>query len=220
LLQEWGVVIEQASSLGAMMLAAWQLAGMLAVNLVEEELRKRAQRPTEWPACEVCGKRLESKGFVKRTLRGLIGTVRWERRVGHCPDRCKIDQVAPLDTELGLKPNQRASANLMRAACALALFVPFEEATVLLTLLTGVVLSPASIWIWVQAVGGKAKARLERQLKELEAGEGPEAEEIAPQEVRLKRLSCPCSLGPMGSWCPFDPMMGSPRGAPCGEKSK
>ena len=43
-LQEWVVAIEQASSLGAMMWAAWQLARVLAVRLVEEELKKRAQR--------------------------------------------------------------------------------------------------------------------------------------------------------------------------------
>ena len=81
-LQELVTAIEEASSLGAMLLAAWRLARWLAVKLVEEELAERAQRPTKWPHCEQCGKRLESKGFEERQLTGLIGTVRWERRVG------------------------------------------------------------------------------------------------------------------------------------------
>jgi hypothetical protein len=61
---------------------------------------------------------------------GLIGTVRGERREGRCPDRCKIGRVAPLDRELGLWPNQRTSAGLKWAACALAVFVPLEIAAV------------------------------------------------------------------------------------------
>ena len=206
-LQEWVVAIEQASSLGAMMWAAWQLARVLAVRLVEEELKKRAQGPTEWPTCEVCGKQLESKGFVERTSRGLIGIVRWERRVGRCPARCKIGQVAPLDEELGLRPNQRVSDGLMRAACALALFVPFEEAAVLLALLTGVVLSPVSIWNWVQEVGGKAKARLEGQLRDLEAGDEPEAEGIGTAEAQW-----PLLIGADGVLVPFRPKGGQPKG--------
>jgi len=121
------------------MWAAWRLARVLAVKLVEEEWMERAQRPTEWPKCKKCDAQLRSKGFVERYLTGLMGTVRWERRVGRCPHRCKIGQVAPLDTELGLQPNQRISAGLQRAACALAVFVPFEVAAVLLSLLTQVV---------------------------------------------------------------------------------
>jgi len=199
--------IEEAPSLGAMMLTAWLLARLLAVKLVEEELAERAQRPTKWPNCEKCGKKLESKGFVKRTLRGLIGTVRWERRVGRCPDRCEIGQVAPLDTELGLRPNQRVSDALKRAACALAVFVPFGEARELLALLTGVVVNSGSIWNWVQEVGRKAKARLERQLKALLIGELPEVEEIETEVAEL-----PLLIGADGVMVPFRPDGGQPKG--------
>lgn len=139
----------QNLGLGAIMLAAWQLARLLAVKLVEEELRERAQRPMQWPHCEQCGSQLESKEFEDRQLTGLIGTMKWERRTGRCPNRCQIGQVAPLDTALGLQPNQRTSADLKRAACALAVFVPFEIAAVLLGLLIDVVVSPGSIWNWV-----------------------------------------------------------------------
>jgi hypothetical protein len=205
--QELLVVVENAPTLAAMMLAAWQLARALAVRLVEEELKERAQRPTEWPLCKKCGKRLESKGFADRSLRGLIGIVRWKRRTGRCPDGCKSGQVAPLDTELGLRPNQRVSDALKRAACALAVFVPFGEARELLALLTGIVVSPGSIWNWVQEAGRKAKARLERQLKALLAGELPVVEEIGAEEAEL-----PLLIGADGVMVPFRPDGGQPKG--------
>jgi hypothetical protein len=206
-LQALLVAVENAPTLAAMMLAAWQLARALAVRLVEEELKERAQRPTEWPLCKKCGKQLESKGLTDRSLRGLIGIVRWKRRTGRCPDGCKIGQVAPLDTELGLRPNQRVSDALKRAACALAIFVPFGEARELLALLTGIVVSPGSIWNWVQEVGRKAKARLERQLKALLAGELPEVEEIEAEEAEL-----PLLIGADGVMVPFRPEGGQPKG--------
>ena len=53
-------VVENAPTLAAMMLAAWQLTRAIAVVVVAEILTERAQRPTEWPRCEKCGKRLES----------------------------------------------------------------------------------------------------------------------------------------------------------------
>jgi len=206
-LQEWIVAIQDAPSLGALMWAAWRLARVLAVKLVEEELMERAQRPTEWPKCKKCGAQLRSKGFVERYLTGLIGTVRWERRVGRCPHRCKIGQVAPLDTELGLQPNQRMSAGLQRAACALAVFVPFEVAAVLLSLLTQVVISPVAIWNWGQDAGQEAMARLQRQLEALQGGEMPE-----PEEMEATTASLPLLIGADGVMVPFRPHGGQPNG--------
>jgi hypothetical protein len=49
-----------------------------------------------------------------------------------CPNKCKIGQIAPLDDELGLKPNQRISEELKEMACALAVFLPFGIASLLL----------------------------------------------------------------------------------------
>jgi hypothetical protein len=205
-LQELVTVMEHASSLGVMMLVAWRLARQLAVKLVEEELTRRAQRPTEWPNCEKCGRKLESKGFVERQLTGLIGTVRWERREGRCPSRCEIGQVAPLDTELGLQPNQRTSAGLKRAACALAVFVPFEIAAVLLSLLTEVVVSPGSIWNWVQGAGQEVMNRLKRQLEALENGRMPD------EDVEAAVASLPLLVGADGVMVPFRPDGGKPNG--------
>jgi hypothetical protein len=202
------LAVENAPTLAVMMLAAWQLARAIAVAVVEDILTERAQHSTEWPRCEKCGKRLESKGLVNRSLRGLIGTVQWERRVGRCPDRCRIGHpVAPLDTELGLRPNQRVSDTLVRAACALAVFVPFGTARELLTLLTGIEVSASSIWNWVQLVGARAKARIERQLQAFLAGDLPEEEQIEAGVAEL-----PLLVGADGVMVPFRPNGGQPDG--------
>ena len=206
-LPELLLAVENAPTLAVMMLAAWRLARAIAVAVVEDVLSERAQRPTEWPQCEKCGKRLESKGLLKRSFRGLIGTVQWGRRVGRCPDRCKIGQVAPLDTELGLRPNQRVSDALVRAACALTVFVPFGTARELLTLLTGIEVSASSIWNWVQLVGARAKARIERQLKAFLAGYLPEEEKIEAGVAEL-----PLLVGADGVMVPFRPNGGQPDG--------
>jgi hypothetical protein len=190
-----------------MMLAAWHLARVLAVKLVEEELKKRAERPTEWTECSQCGGRLESKGFVGRSLRGLIGLVKWERRVGRCGNGCKIGQVVPLDQELGLRPNQRVSDRLKRAACALVVFVPFGEARELLALLTGIEVSAGSIWNWVQQIGAEAKARIEREVKALLVGEAP-----AEAALEAGEAEWPLLVGADGVMVPFRPQGGQPKG--------
>jgi hypothetical protein len=189
-----------------MMLVALRFARRLAVALVEEELAKRAQRPTEWPNCERCGKKLENKEFKHRQLTGLMGTVHWERRVGRCPDGCEIGQVAPLDRELGLQPNQRTSGGLKRAACALAVFVPFEIAVVLLKLLTEAVVSPGSIWNWVQAAGQASMDRLKQQLEALQDGHE------SSEEVEAAIAALPLLVGADGVMVPFRPDGGKPNG--------
>jgi hypothetical protein len=83
----------------------------------------------------------------------LIGLVKWWRRRGGCPAGCKIGQVVPMDEALGLQPYQRTSLEVKWLACALAVFVPFEIASVLLGLLTGVKVCSKSIWLWVQQSG-------------------------------------------------------------------
>ena len=84
----------------------------------------------------MCGKRLQSKGFVPRQITTLIGAVRFKRRVGRFPNRCRIGQQAPLDDELALTARQRSDLGLKRVACLLAVFVPYETAQVLLYQIT------------------------------------------------------------------------------------
>jgi hypothetical protein len=203
----WQFAARSGHCYGESVLVEHNDGGCLAVALIEEELAKRAQPPTEWPDCERCGKKLENKEFKERQLTGLIGTVHWERRVGRCPDGCKIGQVAPLDRGLGLQPNQRTSAELKRAACALAVFVPFEIAVVLLKLLTEAVVSPGSIWNWVQEAGQASMERLKQQLEALKAGQESNEEEIEAATAAL-----PLLVGADGVMVPFRPNGGKPNG--------
>ena len=92
--------VEDAPALPALILAAWQVARVLAVHLVEAVLAERARRPTAWPPCPACGASLQSKGFAPRQMMSLCGLIRWQRRVGRCPQGCTIPQVAPLDDAL------------------------------------------------------------------------------------------------------------------------
>ena len=206
-LEEQVLAIENAPSLAVMLLAAWQLARLLAVSVVEEVLTERAQRPTQWPKCERCGSALQRKGGVGRTLTGLIGMVCWSRRVGRCPKGCKVGQVAPLDRELGLLPNQRMGAEVKRAAGALAIFVPYETAAILLGLLTGVVISPGAIWNWIQEAGEDAMSRLQPQLEALNRGQMPQVEQ---REATIASL--PLLIGADGVQVPFRPNGGQPNG--------
>ena len=88
--------VEDAPSLTALILAAWQVARVLTVHLVEAVLAERSQRPTLWPPCPQCGAGLRSKGFAKRQVTSLFGPLQWRRRVGRCPHGCDIATGGPL----------------------------------------------------------------------------------------------------------------------------
>ena len=124
--------MEASPSLTALLLVAWQVARILAVHLVEAVLAERARRPTAWPPCSACGASLRSKGFAPRQMMSLCGPIRWQRRIGRCPQGCAIPQVAPFDEALGVQPQQRTSGELQALGCALAVFVPFAIAARLL----------------------------------------------------------------------------------------
>ena len=117
----------------SIILGAWQLACMLAVKLSGEILLERAQEKTKWGKCTQCGKRLHSKGFKERKITSLIGVISWKRRIGRCPERCKIGQVAPLDQELGIETHQQTSHEMKRAACLMAIFGNTAKVTISLT---------------------------------------------------------------------------------------
>jgi len=125
--------VEEAQTLTELLLAAWSLACLVALHVVEAVLAERARRPTSWPLGPTCGKRRRSKGFVKREVMSRLGLIQWQRRVGRCPQGCDIGQGAPLDAALGLQPHQRTSAELQYLGCALAVFGPFATAARLLS---------------------------------------------------------------------------------------
>lgn len=199
--------IEEAPTLVQMILAAWRLARVLAVQIVEDELAARAQRPTQWPCCPRCGTPLHSKGFVLRQVDSLLGCIHWRRRVGRCPRRCRIGQVAPLDAALGLEAHQHTSGELKQAGCALAIFIPFETVTALLHLLSGIRVSPGAVWLWVQEAGQQAMARLQRELEALAAGQSPGEEPLDAQTAAQ-----PLLIGADGVMVPFRPAVGTPKG--------
>jgi hypothetical protein len=145
--------VEKATTLSLILTAAWHLAYALVVHLVESELTKRARQKTVWENCPRCGRRLQSKGFEPRQITSLLGIIRWRRWVGRCPKRCRIGQIAPLDKELGLAPNQKTDGSLKQMACLLSVFVPFATTTELLQRLAGAQVSSGSIWQWVQQAG-------------------------------------------------------------------
>jgi len=199
--------VEAAHTLTELLLAVWPLARAVAVHIVESLLAERARRPTCWPRCPACGALLESKGFVTRQVPSLFGPLAWRRRVGRCPQRCAIGQVAPFDEELGLQPHQRTSGELQWLGCALAVFVPFATAARLLSWSSGGAVSPRAVWCWVQAAGRRAMDRLQAQLEAVAHGDLPPEE---PREAELATL--PLVLGADGVMAPFRPQGGQPTG--------
>jgi hypothetical protein len=112
-----------------------------------------------------------------------------------------------LDEALGLQPYQRTSLEVKWLASAVAVFVSFETAAVLLGLLTGVQVCPKSIWLWVQEAGQRALAQVQAQLKALEGGNLP------PEEPRTAESEAlPLLLGADGVMVPFRPEGGQPKG--------
>ena len=106
---------QNAASLSMIIMTVYELGRMFMVMVVEEIVAKRAKEKTKWPNCKKCGKRLESKGFAERQIESILGTIKWERRIGRCPKRCKIEQVVPLDEQLGIEPYQQTSMELKQS---------------------------------------------------------------------------------------------------------
>ena len=173
--------VDDAHSLTAFILAAWQVARVLTIHLVEAVLAERARHPTLWPRCPQCGAGLRSKGFAKRQITSLCGPIQWRRRVGRCPHGCETPQVAPLDEALGLQPHQRSSGEFQALGCALAVFVPFATAARLLGWYRGSIVSPQAVWGWVQAAGQHAMETLQKHVHALAQGDLPAPEALAAE---------------------------------------
>jgi hypothetical protein len=189
-----------AANLTELILAAWALSRLIAVQVVESVLKEWAHSPTQWPSCPECGKRLHSKGLVKREVTSILGVIRWRRRVGRCPEGCEIGQVAPFDEALGLEPYQRSSSELQYLGSSLAVFVPYATAARLLRWYSATDVSSRTVWRWIQAAGGRAMARLQSELDALERGEAPEPEAL---EEGLEDM--PLALSADGVMVPFRP---------------
>jgi hypothetical protein len=199
--------LSNSTTLASLVLIAWQMGLWLARSILEYELHKRSHQPQDWGYCSHCGERLHSKGFVRRQMLTLVGSVSWERRVGRCPNRCVGSHQIPFDGILGLEPYQQTSVELMRLGCLLAVFLPFELAVVLLQQLSGIRISDATLWQWVQGVGQQAMEQLQEQLEAWQRGDKPQPETLAPEVAAL-----PLLIGADGVTVPFRPTPGSAGG--------
>jgi len=150
--------MEASPSLTALLLVAWQVARILAVHLVEAVLAERARRPTAWPPCPACGASLRRKGFTPRPRMSLWGPIRWQRRMGRCPQGCAISPVAPCDAALGVQPQQRRRGERQALGGALAVVVPCAIAARWLRWESGGSVSPRAVWGGVHAAGHRARA--------------------------------------------------------------
>lgn len=199
--------LEQANSLEKMLIAAWLIAVRLTVILVETLLEHRAEEATQWPLCKKCGERLHSKGFEDRQMNTMFGIIHWRRRVGRCPNKCVIGQVAPLDEVLQIAPYQQSCWGLQRLACTLAVFVPFEVASYLLQQSLCLLVHPTTLWNWVQSAGGCAMNQLQQELVAFQEGQTPQEDTLSEAEKLL-----PLLMGADGVMVPFRPEPGTPKG--------
>ncbi|WP_448602796.1 ISKra4 family transposase [Thermoleptolyngbya sp.] len=208
--REWQQMREkfhQSTTLAALVLSAWQMGLWLARAFVESELNQRAQQPEQWGNCSECGAKLQSKGFAKRQMLTLVGWVEWRRRIGRCPNRCSGAQVVPLDAELEIAPYQQTSMELMRLGCLLAVFVPFELAVHLLEQLSGVRISDAALWQWVQHFGGQQMAQVQVEVNDWQQGSKPFVD-VMDEDV----ATLPLLIGVDGVTVPFRPHPKSNKG--------
>ncbi|MBW4422265.1 MAG: ISKra4 family transposase [Myxacorys californica WJT36-NPBG1] len=205
--QQMRKTFHQSTTLAALVLAGWQMGMWLARAFVEYELNQRAQQPEQWGHCCECGTRLHSKGYASRRMLTLVGWVEWRRRVGRCPNRCGGSQVVPLDEELGLAPYQQTSMELMRLGCLLAVFLPFGLAVHLLEQLSGVSVSDAAVWQWVQHFGGQQMAQVQVEVNDWQQGSKPQVE-VMDEDV----ATLPLLIGADGVTVPFRPHPKSNKG--------
>lgn len=201
------LALQKSQSLVTMVWAAWLLGLAIANRLLSQELTRRASLPNQWPLCPQCHCRLRSKGMLPRQIQTLVGLVHFERRVGRCRNRCKGVMIVPLDQALGLSPHQQTSQEVVQLGCLLAVFVPFETATVLLQRLTGIQLSATTIWNWVQSAGQKAMEQLQQELELLASGIEPTEEKRSPLEKQM-----PLIIGADGVMVPIRPQEKTPKG--------
>ena len=199
--------LHTVSSLSAIVLTARQMGLWLARAIVEQQLQERAAAFTKGSTCLTCSARLVSKGLVKRQILTLVGQVQWQRRVERCPHRCLGSQQAPFDTVLDIQAYQQSSTELMRLGCLLAVFLPFDLAAQLLVQLTGVDVSDATIWNWVQDGGQRAMKQLQLQLQQSADGKLAQVESL---DATLDAM--PLIIAADGVTVPFRRQPKSPKG--------
>jgi hypothetical protein len=64
-----------AESLAAMVWVALQMGLWLARGVLEAELKRRSNLPVEWPKCQECGRKMQSKGWRTRQMETMVGKI-------------------------------------------------------------------------------------------------------------------------------------------------
>jgi len=198
--------IKDTDTLIGVVLASLAFGLAVARIVASEILTQKGQAESVRPLCPKCGRSLESKGMLPRSIISIIGTIHWKRRGWRCTNKCKIGQITPSDQALGLQPNQRVSNEIKQVSSALAVFVPYSIASSLLKMLTGVGISSGAIWNWAQDAGRRAMIRLENELSAFE--DAPSE----PVNIEDKTQKLPLVIGGDGVMVPFRPHTGSPKG--------
>ena len=67
--------LRDAASLPAMVWVALQMGLWLARSVLEAELKRRSNLPLEWPKCQECGRKMQSKGWRTRQINTLVGNI-------------------------------------------------------------------------------------------------------------------------------------------------
>lgn len=77
--------LQKATKLSALVLTTLCMVHALTVIILEIEINRRARKPHLWPHCPICDAKIESKGFLPRSILTLAGRIHWQRRVGRGP---------------------------------------------------------------------------------------------------------------------------------------
>lgn len=106
----------------------------------------------------------------------------------------------PLDDALGIAPYQQSSEELVRLGCLLSVMMPYDQASEVLRQWSGLIVSPTSLWNWVQQVGQRAQAELSAALTRQGSGTPPSPDALEPDLSGL-----PLAIGGDGVMVPFRP---------------
>lgn len=114
----------------------------------------------------------------------------------------------PLDETLGIAPYQQSSEELVRLGCLLSVMMPYAQAREVLRQWSGLSVSAASLWNWVQQVGQRAEAALAEALSRQASGEA-----VSPEAIDEVLAALPLAIGADGVMVPFRPTPKTPVGA-------
>ena len=193
--------LDSCTRLNEYVFAALKLGIAISLLILEQVLNESGKAYDDYDYfCPKCDAKLESKGLISRVMETLIGTLRWKRRAFRCPNSCEIGQIAPFDEKLGIKPYQKHSIEIVKMACMLAVFVPYEIASKILNELTGVTICGNTIWNWVQDKGKEVFDKVQNEINLLETGNSPVTENLDKSILNL-----PMIIGGDGVFVPFRP---------------